>query len=125
MLETFRKPVLAYDVEEYIHGAYNSLNRNSFMIFIDAKPGGCPELRKLIDFTKTITENFLVIAAGAGKMADITEEHIIHIPLCDELISPLISIIPFQVIAYKLAKSRGIEPEIPGYPGFHKIMGSK
>lgn len=125
ILETFRKPVLAYDVEEYIHGPYNSLDENSFMVFIDAKPGGCQELRKLTDFVKNITENFLVIAAGAGKTADMAEEHIIHIPPCDEFISPLISIVPFQVIAYRLAKSWGIEPEISRYPGFHKMMGSK
>ncbi|HHW02171.1 MAG TPA: SIS domain-containing protein [Thermoanaerobacterales bacterium] len=125
ILETFRKPVLAYDVEEYIHGPYNTLDENSFMIFIDAKPGGSPELNKLMDFAKNITKNFLVIAAGDGNAADITQEHIIPIPPCDELVSPLISIVPFQVIAYRLAKSRGIEPETPRYPEFHKIMGSK
>jgi glucoselysine-6-phosphate deglycase len=125
ILETFRKPVLAYDVEEYIHGPYNSLDKNSFMIFIDAKPGGCPELNKLMDFAKNITKNFLVITADLRKTADMTEEHVIHIPPCDEFISPLISIVPFQVIAYRLAKSWGIEPEKPRYPGFHKIIGSK
>lgn len=40
ILEMFRRPVLAYNVEEYIHGPYN----DSFIIFINSKEDGCKEL---------------------------------------------------------------------------------
>lgn len=122
LLETFRRPVLSYDIEEYIHGPYNALGVDTHIIFIDSMGSGSNMMKKLVPFVEGITNHYLVISFDSD---DYLDEHRINIPRCDEYISPIVCILPFQVIACEIAKSIGIDPGIPRYTNFHDLMGSK
>lgn len=121
ILEMYRKPVLAYDVEEYIHGPYNSLGPDSHMIFLDIYSDVQNSITNLINYVSKITDNYLVVSNN-GKGHD---QHYIHVAQSYETLSPLTSIIPFQIIGYEMAISLGINPGIPKYTDFHEQMKSK
>lgn len=124
-LETIRIPVEVYDVEEYMHGPYHCLEKDTYLIFI-APPGmGQERILRLFQFADCITSNTLVIGdeglASTGKI-----HNLIGLPRnIDEMLTPLGYIIPLQMLANDITLRKGRRPELSRYPNFHAIMGSK
>ncbi|WP_083522416.1 SIS domain-containing protein [Longilinea arvoryzae] len=124
-LETIRIPVEVYDVEEYMHGPYHCLEKDTYMIFI-APPGkGQERILRLFQFADCITSNTLVIGdedlASTGRI-----KNLVPLPCnVDEMLTPLGYIIPLQILANDITLKKGRRPELSRYPNFHAMMGSK
>jgi glucoselysine-6-phosphate deglycase len=125
LMETIRKPICPFDIEEYIHGPYNAIDKDTHIIFINSGYKGDSEMKKVVNFLKDITDKYLVINFEDDNNNVEYEYQTISIPKYEEYISPLLAILPFQVIASEIPKLLGINPGIPRYTNFHDIMGSK
>lgn len=53
------------------------------------------------------------VVIGISDKPDIIFDHWIKIPPTDEILYPLVSIVPLQLLAYYLAKARGLDPDKP------------
>jgi glucoselysine-6-phosphate deglycase len=125
ILETVRIPVEVYDVEEYMHGPYHCLNKDSHFIFL-APPGtGQQRMKKLIEFVHNHTKHTLVIT-DESLAKEVFKGNVLILPNeIDHDLTALGYIIPLQLLADEITKRRGRHPEVSGHPDFHAFLGSK
>ncbi len=126
MLEGVRIPVEVYDVEEYMHGPYHCLEKESHLIFLVNEGPGVERAKKMIEFAQEHSEHVLVI--GYEKLAQEMELTQKFVPLpggMDELLTPLFYPLPLQWLANDATEKKGRHPEQSRYPEFHGILGSK
>lgn len=122
ILEAVRYSVTGYELEEFMHGVYHSIDQDTYMLYL-----GCPGkhyermLRMMAYFEKERgAHNYLITSdkeqAGAGTFV---------YPFCnDEYFATMEYVVPLQVIARKLSLDLGIDCNESSDPDFHKKMGS-
>lgn len=126
MLEGVRIPVEVYDVEEYMHGPYHCLEKDSHLIFLVNGGPGTDRAMRLISFAQEHSEHVTVI--GFESLKEQVELTCRFLPLPEtreELLTPLYYALPLQWLANDATELRGRHPEQSRYPQFHKILGSK
>lgn len=121
ILEMYRKPILGYEMDEFIHGPYNAVGEGDFIIFLNfAESDG--QIERLIEFMSDKTDYYCVIQ---NKPIDMDSRHRLTLPKGKELTANLLNVVPLQVFAYELGRKNGIDPGIPRYRNMHDFMGSK
>ena len=124
ILETVRQGVTGYDIEEFFHGIYNSINEDSHIFYLASQGDYKPRTVKLIDILSEWTPHNYMIASPEGLEKTASKDLICHF-VEDPLFSPWEYIIPLQVVACLAPQDLGINPDIPKDPEFHKRIGSK
>ena len=120
LLETCWLPVFAYDVEEFMHGVHYADGPGTTLFFlISPHEGESERMMRIADFSQ---------AHGAdvyrfGTSGDF--EGILLISDCCNLSRPFCLIVFFQALCALLSVDKGIECDVPRYPDFGKLMGTK
>lgn len=112
LLETLRIHVTGYDYEEFIHGIYNSINKDTYLIFLDTKH--CSNFDKLLHLLNRWT-NHIYFFNDINLLG--TEED----EVCVNFIYPVVS----EYISAKLPELEGYDASIPKDKEFHFEMKSK
>lgn len=121
LTETVRIPCTGNELEEYMHGPYIELNNNHFMFYIESKGILEDRLNLLKDYTSRFTNHIFTITYKEAKNPkDISIDCD-----CKEDFSALLLVIPFQVLSYRLAVSRGIDLAVSKFPDFDSVLKSK
>ncbi|MGC4153296.1 MAG: SIS domain-containing protein [Propionicimonas sp.] len=125
LIETVRIPVLAYDVEEYMHGPYHCLEADTRLVFI-APPGpGFERIKALARFVAPISGHTLAIA-GEPELRALPAGHRFEHPAdLPASYLPIVQIPILQLLANELTIRRGREPGHSRYPEFHTVLASK
>jgi len=55
----------------------------------------------------------IVVAEEDRRAVDIGAEAILHVPACAEAVSPIINVLPLQIVAYRIAKQRQCDIDKP------------
>jgi glucoselysine-6-phosphate deglycase len=122
LLETSRIPVSVYELEEFMHGPYNSIDSES-VIFYAATPGaGKERMLKLAEYFSKITKYGYLLTKKEEK-ATVGNFGLKFID--EEEFSPLEYIMPLQVLFFRIAKDRGVNMRVPRYLDFHPSLDSK
>lgn len=117
-LETLRVPVSAFEFNEFIHGIYNAINEDSFVILLDN--GTEPRMQIMASVLKEWTENVVVIGTGDESHTDL---HLGDVPH-DEFETFLFPITG-QMISALVPWAKGYDPATPKDPTFHQRLASK
>ena len=126
MLEGVRIPVEVYDVEEYMHGPYHCLEEDSYLVFMVNRGPGLDRSMKMIRFAQEHSRHVFVIGyAGLEKEMEISCTFLPIEDGVEEILTPLLYVIPMQWIANDTTQKKGRHPEQSRYPQFHAILGSK
>ncbi len=131
ILECIRVPVEVYDVEEYMHGPYHCLEKDSYLVFLVNDAPGRDRSLRMIDFARKHSDHVLVIGAESLNKDIIKFEgalnfRFLELPDCDdELKTALYYPIPLQWLANDVTEAKGRVPGQSRYPDFHKELGSK
>lgn len=126
MLEGVRIPVEVYDVEEYMHGPYHCLEKESHLIFLVNGGPGTDRAIKMIQFAQEQSNHVLVIGyKGFDKKLNLSCDFIPLPTGMDEFLTPLFYILPLQWISHDATEKKGRHPEQSRYPQFHAVLGSK
>lgn len=123
LLETVRCPVCSYEFEEFLHGPYNAIDEDSYLIFIASPGKELPRMHKLEQFASSITKHVYMILSdndSEKKSSDLSVEF-----YNSEEFMPLEYLVPFHILSYRLSVDKGINPSRPKFPQFHGIMQSK
>lgn len=130
ILETVRQGVCGYDIEEFFHGIYNSINEDSYLFYLASAGDYKPRTVKLIDILSEWTShNYLI---GSSEGLDVPGAA--WKPGAFDCIAPFIDdtlfscweyILPLQIVSCMGAQAHGVDPSIPKDPLFHKRIGSK
>ena len=112
MNEASHAPALGFNCEQFLHGAWAALEREDVVIVI-APPG--PSHERCIAAARVAKEVGAPVLALAreddrelGALADET----IALPEIDELLSPILTIVPLQLFIYHAAVHRGVNPDL-------------
>lgn len=122
LLECVRMAVSGYELEEFMHGVYNSIRNDTCLIYIADGIEKQERIMRLCQYLKQITpRNYLFTTP---QYADETSDLALH-AYNHARFNVLEYIIPFQVLSYRMAIDRGIDPTKPSDPKFHQTMKSK
>lgn len=119
--ETVRVPTQGFELEAFMHGPYLEVNESYGLFFIQTKSPHATRLKKLSAYFSGYTDHCFTIATGN---ADGNKTLSIGIEL-DEFKSPLLLVIPFQILAYRITTGRGIDLQEDIFGDFDDILKSK
>jgi glucosamine 6-phosphate synthetase-like amidotransferase/phosphosugar isomerase protein len=57
------------------------------------------------------------VLTEGDSISSVVSDHVIEIPAASDLLSPILSIIPLQLLAYHIAVRRGCDVDQPAQPG--------
>lgn len=123
LLETIRCPVQGYELEEFMHGIYNSLDKDTYIIYLGSPGMNKSRMIKLKEFLSNLTEKCYLIT-DKNNSTDVDTDLAADFIDIEEF-SPLEYIVPLQILSCRLSVDKGINPTIPKYPNFHRDMASK
>lgn len=107
--ETCRRPVQGFELEEFVHGIYNTVNNQTvFLFLLDSK--GNKKMKRLEQYYKD------------GGYQTICIDHFSQE---SENGIPYNLIVYLQYLIVSTSRKKGIDLNIPKDPDFHKYMGSK
>lgn len=112
LLETLRIHATGYDYEEFIHGIYNSINENTYLIFLDTNH--CSNFEELLHLLNRWTDHIYYFN-------DINLLGTAEDTVCVNFIYPVVA----EYISAKLPELEGYDASIPKDKNFHSKMKSK
>lgn len=122
--ESIRFGVEGYELEEFMHGIYHSIDNDVQLFYIAQDSKYKERILNLKNFLKDYSSHGFAI----GKLSDSESNSNKDLNMefvDDHYFCALEYIIPFQIVSYRLSKKKGINANIPKIPNFHKLMGSK
>ena len=125
MLETLRFGIVGYDLEEFCHGIYNSIQNDTRLLYL-ASPDPY-EKDRLIQIHSVIKETTNHQYIIGGKLPpSITTNKDCLLPMTDDPDFHVLEyILPLQIISSRIPYKLGINPFLAADPQFHKKAGSK
>lgn len=112
LMEVAYIPCLAYPSGEMKHGPIALLEEGSPVVVIMPNDKHKEKTKASIHECKARGAKIILIHED-GDEADIDVDVSIRVPECDSLLSPLLTVIPTQLIAYKTALERGCDVDRP------------
>jgi glucosamine--fructose-6-phosphate aminotransferase (isomerizing) len=103
----------AYAAGEMKHGPIALIDKDMpVMVIATASPG----YDKLISNLKEVQARagiIIAIATEGDEIISTLAEHVIYVPKCSEILSPILNVIPLQLFAYYVADCRGLDVDQP------------
>jgi glucosamine--fructose-6-phosphate aminotransferase (isomerizing) len=106
-------PTESYAAGEMKHGPIALLDENTPVV---AVANNSPIYDKLVSNLQEVrARGAQVIAIGTEGNEDIAlnADHVLYIPECDPMLSPLLAIIPLQLLSYEIARNLGLNVDQP------------
>lgn len=120
--ETVRVPTAGYDLEAYMHGPYLEVNPEHRIIFIETPSQCLDKLHLLKKYESKHTSHVYSITTDSHC----ANSHTLALDIdLDEYKAPYLLIIPFQIFAWYIAKSKGIDLTHRIYTDFSQAVNSK
>jgi glucosamine--fructose-6-phosphate aminotransferase (isomerizing) len=112
MSEASHAPAVGFNCEQFLHGAWAALERDD-VVFVIAPPG--PSHERCLAAARVAREVEAPVVALAREddreIAALASETI-ALPEVDELLSPILTIVPLQLFIYHTAVHRGVNPDL-------------
>ncbi|WP_448909812.1 SIS domain-containing protein [Holdemania massiliensis] len=110
--ETYSRPCTGYEMEEQMHGPMRAYNQDNY-IFMIASEGQkeLNRLKELVPYYKDVfTEHVFVITCEEGVAG--TERDLKFSVRTSDLLSPILYVIPFQVLSALICEDTGIDTKV-------------
>lgn len=102
-----------YPAAEMKHGPIALIDENMPVVFLANKGPNYEKVLSNIQEVKARKGKIIAIVTAGDKHVQQFADHIIEIPETDEALSPLVSVIPLQLLAYHIAILRGCNVDQP------------
>ncbi len=122
--EAIRFGVEGYELEEFMHGIYHSINEDVQLFFLSQNGQFKERSFFLKNFLNDYSHHEYAIGNFEG-MDNVSSKDLNTYFVDDPFFCCLEYIIPLQVLSYRMSKDKGINANIPKIPNFHHLMGSK
>ena len=121
--ETIRVPTQGFELEAYMHGPIFELQEDYFVMFTEVAPSTPYERStRLNDYLSKYCHHVYSIS---NLPQDSNKKHLGLDATVDEYLSPLLLVVPYQVLSYYISLAKGIDLSIPVYDDFRTVMKSK
>ena len=120
--ETIHCPMNGYELEEYMHGPYLAMHKDLSVFFIQSEHPALKErMRALYAYIHKVTPHCYILHEETSLSG---RDLSIGAPI-DEFKSPLLYVIAFQYLSYRVCEDRGEDPMISPYDDFDHVLASK
>lgn len=102
-----------YPAAEMKHGPIALIDENMPVVFLANKGPNHEKVLSNIQEVKARKGKIIAIITAGDKQVKRFADHIIEIPETDEALSPLVSVVPLQLLAYHIAVLRGCNVDQP------------
>lgn len=120
--ETVRVPTQGFELEAYMHGPYLEINESYGLFFIQTDSPQSNRAEKLKQYFQPYTEHCFTITSGNSPGGE--KELSLGLEV-EEHMSPLVMVIPFQLLSYRIASGRGIDLGVRIFDDFDQVLKSK
>lgn len=120
--ETVRVPSQGFELEAYMHGPYLEVNETHGLFFIQTNSPLSKRAEKLKQYFCHYTDHCFTITSSDDQVDEKTLALGIEV---DELMSPLIMVIPFQLLSYRIALGKGVDLGARIFDDFDQVLKSK
>ncbi|KZU39724.1 SIS domain-containing protein [Lactiplantibacillus plantarum] len=118
--EILRVPTHGYSLASFTHGGFMGTHENhcQFYLEINTDPAVMTQLQAVKTYESRLTPHIYTISL-TGDQPTVNDNQTLQLEaVADPYKAPLLAIIPFQVLAWFIAKSRGINLNHPMYADF-------
>jgi glucosamine--fructose-6-phosphate aminotransferase (isomerizing) len=102
-----------YPASEMKHGPIALVDKNMPVLFLATKSSTYNKIISNIQEIKARKGKVIVVANGSDKRIRKVTDYIIEVPETEEYLSPILNVIPLQLLAYHIADLKGINPDTP------------
>lgn len=113
IIETIRVPTAGYEYDEFIHGIYNSVNSDSYLLFLNDR--SFSNFDKLLKVLKKWTNHIYIIGNNGDINIDLSNS------VNQNFLSPLFA----ELLSAIVPEYLGYNPSSPKDPKFHEKVNSK
>lgn len=110
--ETYSRPCTGYEMEEQMHGPMRAYNAENYMFLIGSE--GEAEFKRLCElvpyYKDAFTEHVFVVTCEDG--IEITDKDLKFTYKTTDILSPIVYIIPFQVLSALICEDVGIDTKV-------------
>ncbi len=122
ILEAARYSVTGYELEEFMHGIYHAIDKDTYLLYLGNKSKHLERMVRMMQYfeTERHAHNYMITSDEA-----LTGQRNMVYPFKeDQYFASMEYVVPMQVLARKMSMDLGIDCNIPSDPLFHKKMGS-
>jgi glutamine---fructose-6-phosphate transaminase (isomerizing) len=112
MNEANHTTAIGYNCEQFMHGPWAPLDADD-VVFVIALPGPAYERAVMVArAAKEVGAPVVALVRDGDREIGALATETIAIPEVDELLSPILTVIPLQLFTYHLALVRGVNPDL-------------
>ncbi|MGG5373015.1 SIS domain-containing protein [Enterococcus sp. AZ196] len=119
--ETVRRPSQGFELEAYMHGPYLEADWAHTLFFIETPSVNQSRSQALAEYMDSYVGKVLKITTDKSSDKDVLGLDV----TLSECFSPLLLIIPFQLLAYRTAAAKGIDLSKRIFDDFDSVLKSK
>ena len=106
-------PTDAYAAGEMKHGPIALLDHNTPVVCVATDSPVLDKMLSNIAEVRARGAHVIAVASeGSGRVAEYAE-HVVEVPATDWVLQPLLAVIPLQLLAYDIARARGLNVDQP------------
>ena len=102
-----------YPAAEIKHGPIALIEKGMPVVFVMSKDLTYEKVLSNVEEVKARGGHIIVVSSYADEKLRKIADDIIEVPNCDEMLSPILNIIPLQLLAYYVADMKGIDVDKP------------
>jgi glucosamine--fructose-6-phosphate aminotransferase (isomerizing) len=106
-------PTDAYASGEMKHGPIALLDEGSPVLVVATDSFVYDKLMSNVQEVKARGARVIAVASEGNESIKSQADHVLYVPKTDEMLSPLMGIVPLQLFAYYVAKNRGEKVDQP------------
>jgi glucosamine--fructose-6-phosphate aminotransferase (isomerizing) len=98
----------ALPLEQFLHGPIVSVNADDLAVLINVAGRSAERVTEIAGVLDAIGARLWLVGQPAGRTPRAT---VFSLPALPELLSPLLAVVPVQLLAYHMAVVRGVDPD--------------
>ena len=102
-----------YPAAEMKHGPIALIDDKMPVVFISLKDSAYDKIISNMEEVRSRKGTILAVASAGDKEIKKRAQHVIYVPETIEMLSPLLSVVPLQLLAYHIAVLRGCDVDQP------------
>lgn len=119
--ETVRRPSQGFELESYMHGPYLEANWEHTLFFVETPSCNQSRSQALASYMANYVGEIFKITTDKSSSSDTLGLNV----MVSEMFSPLLLVIPFQLLAYRIATTKGIDLSRRIFDDFDSVLKSK
>jgi glucosamine--fructose-6-phosphate aminotransferase (isomerizing) len=106
-------PTEAYAAGEMKHGPIALLDHGSPVVVVATNGHVYPKVISNIEEVRARDADIIAVASESNQDIDHLATSVLRVPDCDPFVAPIVAVVPLQMLAYRIARLKGLNVDQP------------